>query len=171
MTDEMMALLEEALDFLNDRPGFSLRRDRRRTSYKLAARLDAFLQSLRQSPHLAIDEARDRWAHTSFLRIDPDERIIRSTPEGTWVRGWILIENASLGDVEPELRERYERTLEALPYWTKQAFLAHCRGGLPYERVAESLGMTVPEVQQHVAAALASLFTVLDTDRTSKQTG
>ena len=44
------ALLVEALDFFNDHPRFSLRRDRRRTSYDLASRIEAFLASDKTMP-------------------------------------------------------------------------------------------------------------------------
>src|SRR3546814_14295198 len=55
------ALLIEAPDFFNDHPRFSLRRDRPRPSYELAARIDAFL-----APDTAVlpilAAARDRWS-------------------------------------------------------------------------------------------------------------
>src|SRR3546814_1469244 len=61
------ALLIEALDFFNDHPRFSLRRDRRRTSYELAARIDAFL-----APDTAVlpivAAARERWPNAHVLR-------------------------------------------------------------------------------------------------------
>ena len=37
--------LRESLEFFNDTPSFGLRRDRRRTSYQLAAEIDAVLAS------------------------------------------------------------------------------------------------------------------------------
>ena len=37
--------LRESLEFFNDTPSFGLRRDRRRTSYQLAAEIDALLAS------------------------------------------------------------------------------------------------------------------------------
>lgn len=165
MTDqEILALFEEALDFLNDRPNFSLRRDRNSTSYKLAARMDAYLRNLKAPPHPAIAKARERWAPTSFLRIDPEERIVETGPNGVWVRGWILIGHASLGVVTPELRARYEQALAALPAETRAIFLAHSQENLQYEEIAERFGLTVPNVQQHIASALAALSAAIDAE-------
>src|SRR3546814_6595864 len=60
------------------------RRARRR---ELAARVAEELKRLTAPPHPAIREARERWATTSFLRIDQDERVIEVNPDGTtWVR-------------------------------------------------------------------------------------
>src|SRR3546814_4904908 len=75
------ALLIEALDFFNDHPRFSLRRDRRRTSYELAARIDAFL-----APDTAVlpivAAARERWPNAHVLRIDPDEQTVQRDGDG-----------------------------------------------------------------------------------------
>lgn len=46
--NDATALLAEALDFFNDHPSFSLRRDPSRTSYELASRIDAYFRALRQ---------------------------------------------------------------------------------------------------------------------------
>jgi len=163
MTDkEILAIFQDALDLLNDRPNFALRRDRSRTSYKLAARMDACLRILKAPPHPAIREARERWASTSFLRIDPQERVIEPDSEGVWVRGWILVEHASLGHIRSELRARYERTLATLAEETRRVFLAHSQEGLHYGAIAERFGMTVPDVQEHVASALAALAAAID---------
>lgn len=47
--NDPIALLAEALEFLNDHPSFSLRRDRRRTSYELASRIDAYFRGTHQN--------------------------------------------------------------------------------------------------------------------------
>ncbi len=47
--NDAIALLAEALEFFNDHPSFSLRRDRRRSSYELAARIDAYFRASRQT--------------------------------------------------------------------------------------------------------------------------
>src|SRR3546814_18606552 len=79
------ALLIEALDFFNDHPRFSLRRDRRRTSYELAARIDAFL-----APATAVlpivAAGRERWNKAQVLRIDQDEQNGKRDGDGYWVR-------------------------------------------------------------------------------------
>src|SRR3546814_13499254 len=65
----------------SDLPRFSLRRDRRRTSYKLAARIDAFL-----APDTAVlpivAAARERWPNAHVLRIDPDEQTVQRDGDG-----------------------------------------------------------------------------------------
>ena len=91
------ALLVEALDFFNDHPRFSLRRDRRRTSYELAARIDAFL-----APDTAVypivAAARERWATAHMLRIDPDEQTVQRDGDGYWVRAWVRVDAAGLDE-------------------------------------------------------------------------
>lgn len=46
--DTAESLLREALEYLNDRPAFSLRRDPYSTSYHLAARIDAYFRKERR---------------------------------------------------------------------------------------------------------------------------
>lgn len=159
---ETRALLIEALDFLNDHRNFSLRRDRRRTSYDLAARIDEHLARLAAPPHPAIAEARERWAATPFLRVDEDERIFERSSDGFWVRGWILIGLAVAGEIEPALRARYEAAIADLPERTRQVFLAHRAEGLDYALIAERLDIIVTEVQRHAAEAIAAITRFLD---------
>jgi DNA-directed RNA polymerase specialized sigma24 family protein len=159
---ETLALLTEALDFFNDQPNFGLRRDRRRTSYELAARIDTHLARLAASPHPAIAEARERWASTSFLRVDPEERIVEQTSDGYWVGGWILIGRASVGEVEPDLRIRFNAVVAGLPETTRKAFLAHRLEALDYGLIAERLGIGVTEVQRHLADALVAISRALE---------
>ncbi|AMK23235.1 hypothetical protein GG804_02060 [Sphingomonas histidinilytica] len=154
---DSMVLLLEALAFLNDHPNFSLRRDRRRTSYDLAARIDRYLARRAGPTHPAIPEARDRWASTSFLRIDPDEYLVEPAEFGYWVRGWILIGRTSLGEADPELRARYEAAVAALPDITRQAFIAHRVEGLEYGPIAERLGISAIDVQVRIAEALIAI--------------
>ncbi len=90
-----LVLLREALDLFNDRPNFSLRRDRDRTSYKLAARIDAHLAARGASePHPAIAIARARWSDDTDIVIDADETRASDGCDGTWVRAWLLVPKA-----------------------------------------------------------------------------
>ncbi|EQB16519.1 hypothetical protein [Sphingobium fuliginis] len=65
------ALLVEALEFFNDHPRFSLRRDRRRDSYALASRIEAFLARDEMIPPV-LATAPERYA-----------RALRALPEMT----------------------------------------------------------------------------------------
>ncbi|MFD2427641.1 hypothetical protein ACFSUK_04430 [Sphingobium scionense] len=85
------ALLVEALDFFNDHPCFSLRRDRRRTSYELAARIDAFLAP-DKTVLPVVAAARKRWPDAHILRIDPDEQTVQRDGDGYWVRAWVRVD-------------------------------------------------------------------------------
>src|SRR3546814_8566125 len=67
------------------------RRARRR---ELAARVAAGLKRLTAPPHPAIREARERWATTSFLRIDPAERVISSDEHPSALQTLIRISKA-----------------------------------------------------------------------------
>ncbi|AOH85586.1 hypothetical protein AWL63_18235 [Sphingomonas panacis] len=161
---DTMALLLEALEFLNDHPNFGLRRDRRRTTYDLAARIDRHL-ALRTAPaHPAIAEARDRWASTPFLRIDADEHVVEPATAGWWVRGWILIGHISLEQSAPELRARYEAAVVALPALTRQVFIAHRVKGLAYDAIAERLDISINDVQCRIAEALIAISKALEAE-------
>jgi DNA-directed RNA polymerase specialized sigma24 family protein len=160
---DTLALLQEALEFFNDHPNFGLRRDRSRTSYKLAARIDDHLRKLDGPAHPAIAEARERWAATSFVRIDAEESRIELTSAGAyWVRAWILVERPDLGGPESSLRRRYEAAVAALPARTRQVFLAHRVEDLAYAAIAKRLAISVREVEQHIAQALVSISAALD---------
>src|SRR3546814_21133862 len=89
------ALLIEALAFFNDHPRFSLRRDRRRTSYELAARIDAFL-----APDTAVlpivAAARERWPNAHVLRRDPDEQNVQTDGDGYRLWAWVPVDESGL---------------------------------------------------------------------------
>ena len=155
------ALLVEALDFFNDHPCFSLRRDRRRTSYELAARIDAFL-----APDTAVlpivTAARKRWATTQGLRVDPDEHTVQRDGDGYWVRAWVRMDAAALADVGTAPIDRYARAVAALPDITRQVLLADFLGDEDFTAIAARLGITTREVEQHIADALAAIAQALD---------
>jgi hypothetical protein len=120
------ALLVEALDFFNDHPRFSFRRDRRRTSYELAARIDAFL-----APDTAalpiVAAARERRPNAHILRIDPDEQTVQRDGDGYWC-GRVRVDVADLADVGAAPIDRYARAVAALPDITRQVLLADFLG-------------------------------------------
>ncbi|MBS49488.1 MAG: hypothetical protein CMN60_17620 [Sphingobium sp.] len=155
------ALLVEALDFFNDHPRFSLRRGRRRTSYELAARIDAFL-----APDTAVlpivAAARERWATAHMLRIDPDEQTVQRDGEGYWVRAWVHVDAAGLGEAGAAQIDRYASAVTALPEITRQVFMAHLLGDEDFTAIAARLGITTHEVEQRIADALVAIGRVLD---------
>src|SRR3546814_2772159 len=86
------------------------RRARRR---ELAARVAEELKRLTAPPHPAIREARERWATTSFLRIDQDERVIEVNPDGTtWVRAWVTISTVFPARADTPDRRRFEAAVD-----------------------------------------------------------
>ncbi|MDF0546584.1 sigma-70 region 4 domain-containing protein [Sphingobium sp. H39-3-25] len=162
---EVLDLLKEALDLFNDKANFALRRDRERTSYKLAARIDDLLQRFDGPKHLAIDEARERWSAASSIRIDPNERIVeQSSGGGYWVRAWVFVERPKLGEPGTPLRTRYEAALAMLPSLTREILLAHRVDDLDYVAIAARFDIAVGAVQQHITDALESISKVLDDD-------
>jgi DNA-directed RNA polymerase specialized sigma24 family protein len=155
------ALLVEALDFFNDHPCFSLRRDRRRTSYELAARIDAFLAP-DKTVLPVVAAARERWANAHILRIDPDEQTVQRDGDGYWVRAWVRVDATGLADVGAAPIDRYARAVAALPEITRQVLLADFLGHEDFTAIAARLGITTHEVEQHIADALAAIAQALD---------
>ncbi|OAN53499.1 RNA polymerase sigma factor [Sphingobium sp. TCM1] len=151
------ALLAEALDFFNDHPRFSLRRDRRRNSYDLASRIEACLSAVPGPPGPVIAVARDRWASSGFLRVDADEHIVTRDAQGYWVRAWVRIDPASVGEIDPVTAKRYARALAALPDLTRSVLLAHQQDGQSITQIAERLGLTTQEVERHITDALTRI--------------
>ena len=155
------ALLAEALEFFNDHPRFSLRRDRRLNSYDLASRIEARLSAVPGPPDPVIAVARDRWASSGFLRVDADEHIVTRDAQGYWVRAWVRIDPASVGEIDPVTAERYARALAALPDLTRSILLAHQQDGQSFAQLAERLGLTTQEVERHIADALIRIARAL----------
>lgn len=156
-TRQIVELLRERVTFLDDGKLVSIdfRRPARRR--ELAARVELELNRLTAPPHPAIQEARERWATTSFLRIDREERSIEVNPDGTsWVRAWVKISAGFPAADAPE-RRRYEATVAHMPEIMRQIFLAHALEGSPYEAIAERLHIDVAEVQSQMGFALARL--------------
>lgn len=161
---ETRALLAEALDFFNDHPNFSLRRDRRRTSYELASRIDGHLRPWAEPPHPAIGIARDRWGSSGFLRIDDDERMVQHENDDCWVRAWIRIGTGRQDQTGLTVADRYRKALGALPSVTRDILHAHQQLGQSYDAIAEQFGMTTRDVEHHIAEALAAISDALTRD-------
>lgn len=56
----------------------------------------------------------------------------------------------------------YRRALDELPQRTREIFLAHRVEELTYREIAESMGISIPTVQYHVARALAHIDAALE---------
>ena len=66
-----------------------------------------------------------------------------------------------------ETRERYARTLRALPPRCREVFLLSRDGGLTHPQIAEALGLSVKTVEAHVGRALRQLRAALLTTETA----
>jgi len=51
----------------------------------------------------------------------------------------------------------YRQTLDALPGDTRTIFLAHLLDGTPYDDLAARLGISITDIEQHIATALVTL--------------
>lgn len=157
-TRQIVELFRELVTFLEDRKLTSIDLRRRARRRKLAERVELELNRLAAPPHPAIQEARERWATTSFLRIDRDERLVEVNPDGTsWVRAWVKISAGFPASADAPERRRYEATVADMPEIMRQIFLAHALEGSPYEAIAERLHIDVAEVQSQMGFALARL--------------
>lgn len=155
------ALLREALDFFNDHPRFSLRRDRSRNSYELASRIDALLA--RDKPALAVvSAARERWETANLLRIAPNALAVEYHEDGYWVRAWVRVSSARIGDSPAAQAERYATALAALPETTRDVLVAHQRDGQDLSTIASRLGIKTRDVEQHLADAILAIGRELD---------
>jgi len=151
------ALLAEALDFFNDHPRFTLRRDRHRDSYELASRIEKCLSAHRDAVDPVKAEARDRWSASAFLRIDADEHMAARDEHGCWVRAWVRVEPASAGEIDPVVAERYRQAVATLRGFTRSVLLAYQQGGQSISQTADCFGIPTREVEQLVADALTSI--------------
>src|SRR3546814_19540173 len=99
------------------------RRARRR---ELAARVAEELKRLTAPPHPAIREARERWATTSFLRIDQDERVLEVNTHGTpWVRGWVTISTVFPARADTPDCRHFEAGVADIPGRLRPIFSGH----------------------------------------------
>ena len=74
------------------------------------------------------------------------------------------------GPVHPEQLATMERAMLSLPRMTREVFLAHRLDGSSYTDIAQATGLTVRQVERHMAKALLRLSRFMDGDeRTSWQ--
>ena len=96
------------------------------------------------------------------LRIDPDEQTVQRDGEGYWVRAWVHVDAAGLGEAGAAQIDRYASAVTALPEITRQVFMAHLLGDEDFTAIAARLGITTHEVEQRIADALVAIGRVLD---------
>lgn len=157
-SQQIIALLGDLLKFLGSAGRFRMGFERRRQRSELTAWIELELAHLAAAPHPAIHEARERWATTSFLRIDRDERAVEVNPDGTsWVRAWVKISTSFPASPDSSERRRFEAAVADMPEIMRQIFLAHALDNSPYEAIAEQLHIEVAEVQSQLGFALVRL--------------
>lgn len=61
-----------------------------------------------------------------------------------------------------ELVRQLEQAVVAMPERTREVFLLHRLLGLGYPEIGERLGLSVGEVERHIAAAMLHLARALD---------
>jgi RNA polymerase sigma-70 factor (ECF subfamily) len=64
--------------------------------------------------------------------------------------------------VPPELIARMEAIVRRMPGRTREIFIAHRVHDLPYDEIARRTGLTVRQVERHIADAMLALMRGLD---------
>ena len=70
-------------------------------------------------------------------------------------------------DHDPDLLRRMEDAMRAMPKMQREIFLAHRLDDMPYGEIAERTGLTVRQVERHMAKALYKLVKQLDGEKLS----
>jgi RNA polymerase sigma-70 factor (ECF subfamily) len=65
-------------------------------------------------------------------------------------------------DPDPELLGKLERAIVTLPRSTREIFLAHRLDDMSYHEIADRTGLTVRQVERHIARAIYRLCKELD---------
>ncbi|MEG3086748.1 sigma-70 region 4 domain-containing protein [Sphingomonas sp. PB4P5] len=68
------------------------------------------------------------------------------------------------GPVDPEQLATMERAMLSLPRTTREVFLAHRLDGSSYAEIARATGLSVRQVERHMAKALLQLSRFMDGD-------
>ncbi len=65
-------------------------------------------------------------------------------------------------DPDPDLLRRMEEAMLNMPKLQREIFLAHRLDDMPYREIAERTGLSVRQVERHMAKALYKLVKQLD---------
>ena len=63
---------------------------------------------------------------------------------------------------DAEIRRRLERAMRTVPRTTREVFLAHRLEDMSYREIAERYGLSVREVERHIARAIIAMDRALD---------
>ena len=64
---------------------------------------------------------------------------------------------------DPDLLiRRLEQAIQSMDMTPRELFLAHRLDGLSYEQIANRTGLTIAEIEQHIATAIAHIDCVLN---------
>lgn len=63
---------------------------------------------------------------------------------------------------DPELLKKLERAMSKLPRSTREIFLAKRLDGMSYQEIADRTGLTIRQVERHMARALCRLCRELE---------
>jgi RNA polymerase sigma-70 factor (ECF subfamily) len=58
---------------------------------------------------------------------------------------------------EAEILRRLERAMRTVPRRTREVFLAHRLDDMPYREIAERTGLSVRDVERHMARAICAI--------------
>lgn len=56
-----------------------------------------------------------------------------------------------------QIHERLKRAVRKLPRRTREVFLAHLVDHMPYDAIAEQTGLTLREIERHIADAIYAI--------------
>lgn len=70
-------------------------------------------------------------------------------------------------DPDPDLLRRMEAAMLAMPKMQREIFLAHRLDDMSYGEIAERTGLTVRQVERHMAKAIYKLVKQLDGEKLS----
>ncbi len=70
-------------------------------------------------------------------------------------------------DPDPDLLRRMEDAMRAMPKMQREIFLAHRLDDMSYGEIAERTGLTVRQVERHMAKAIYKLVKQMDGEKLS----
>ncbi len=97
----------------------------------------------------------------------PDPEFLRRAEEAR-LRSMAMNEDMiATPDPDPDLLHRMEDAMRAMPKMQREIFLAHRLDDMSYGEIAERTGLTVRQVERHMAKAIYKLVKQLDGEKLS----